>query len=90
MPVTKHVVNIDSAGRDTTAYPTPSQYQIPLASRYRNIWEARLVNITIPELDPPRRNMFLRIDNLNNYSRLISGYLNQISSRDIDIGYQLI
>ena len=65
MPVTKHVVNIDSAGRDTTAYPTPSQYQIPLASRYRNIWEARLVNITIPELDPPRRNMFLRIDNLN-------------------------
>ena len=65
MVLTKHVINIDSAGRDTTAYPTPSQYQMPLASRYRNVWEVRLLNITIPELAPSRRNVFVKIDNLN-------------------------
>ena len=65
MVLTKHVINIDSAGRDTTAYPTPSQYQMPLASRYRNVWEVRLLNITIPELVPSRRNVFVKIDNLN-------------------------
>ena len=65
MVLTKHVINIDSAGRDTTAYPTPSQYQMPLASRYRNVWEVRLLNITIPELVPSRRNVFVKIDNFN-------------------------
>jgi hypothetical protein len=65
MPVTKHYINIDSADRNTAAYPTPSSYQITLPSRYRNIWEARLVNIGIPEFTPPRRNVFLKIDTLN-------------------------
>lgn len=65
MPVTKHIINIDSADRNTAAYPSPSSYQVSLPSRYRNIWEARLVNIDIPEFATPRRNVFLKIDTLN-------------------------
>ena len=65
MPVTKHVINIDSGDRNMSAYPTPSSYQVTLPSRYRNIWEARLVNISVPELVPSRRHLFLRIDTLN-------------------------
>lgn len=65
MPLTKHTINIDSAGRDTAIYPTPDQYQMPLPSRYRNVWEARLLNITFPEFVPSRRNVFIKIDNFN-------------------------
>jgi len=65
MPVTKHTINIDSGDRNTAAYPTPSVYQVSLPARYRNIWEARLVNISIPELSTPRRHLFLKIDSLN-------------------------
>jgi hypothetical protein len=65
MVLTRHIVNIDSSDRDTTAYPTPAQYQISLPSRYRNVWEARLVNIGIPEFTPSRRNVFVKIDTLN-------------------------
>lgn len=65
MPVTRHYINIDSADRNTGAYPTPASYQITLPSRYRNVWEARLVNIDIPELTTPQRNVFLKIDGLN-------------------------
>ena len=65
MPVTRHVINVDSADRNTAAYPSPSSYQIDLPARYRNIWEARLVNIGIPEFTTYRRNVFLKIDTLN-------------------------
>lgn len=65
MPVTNHTINIDSADRNRVAYDSPSSYQVSLPSRYRNIWEARLVNIGIPEFTPPRRNVFLKIDGLN-------------------------
>jgi len=65
MPVTKHIINIESSDRNTAAYPSPSSYQVSLPSRYRNIWEARLVNMSIPELTTPRRNVFLKIDTLN-------------------------
>ena len=65
MPVTKHYIHIDSNDRDTIAYPSPANYQIKLPSRYRNIWEARLVNINIKEFTPPQKNVFLRIDGLN-------------------------
>lgn len=65
MPLTKHTINVDSSDRDTTAYPTPAQYQVSLPSRFRNVQEARLVNIGVPEFTPPRRNVFIKIDNLN-------------------------
>ena len=65
MPVTRHFISIDSGDRDTVAYPSPSSYQISLPARYRNIWEARLVNINLREFTPSRRNVFLKIDNLN-------------------------
>lgn len=65
MGLAKHIITIDSADRNTTAYPTPSSYQISLPSRYRNVWEARLVNMSIPEFTPPLRNVFLKIDTLN-------------------------
>ena len=65
MPVTRHIINIESADRNTTAYPSPSSYQVSLPARYRNIWEARLVNIDIPEFTTRRKNVFLKIDTLN-------------------------
>jgi len=65
MSVTKHCINVNSADRNTTVYPSPSSYQVSLPARYRNIWEARLVNIDIPEFTTPRRNVFIKIDNLN-------------------------
>jgi len=63
--LTKHYIHIDSNDRDTIAYPSPTNYQIKLPSRYRNIWEARLVNINIKEFGSAQKNVFLRIDNLN-------------------------
>ena len=65
MPITRHFINVDSGDRDTTAYPSPSSFQISLPARYRNVWEARLVNINLREFTPSRRNVFLKIDNLN-------------------------
>jgi len=65
MPVTKHYINVDSADRNTAAYPTPASYQVSLPARYRNIWEARLVTMSLPEFTTPRRNAFLKIDYLN-------------------------
>ena len=65
MPVTKHIITIDSSDRNTAAYPSPSNYQVSLPARYRNIWEARLINIEIPELATRYKNVFLKIDTLN-------------------------
>lgn len=65
MPLTKHSIIIDSGDRNTVSYPTPANYQVSLPSRYRNVWEARLVNISIPEFSPAQRRVFLKIDGLN-------------------------
>lgn len=65
MPVTKHIINVESADRNIAAYPSPSNYQVSLPARYRNIWEARLINMDIPEFTTPRKNIFIKIDNLN-------------------------
>ena len=61
MPLTQHIVNIDSTFRDTSAYPSPAQYQITLPSRYRNIHEARLVQMDFPDVLPQRKWEFLRL-----------------------------
>jgi hypothetical protein len=65
IPTTTHVLSISSAQRDVSAYPDPGQYQIQLPQRYKNIWSAQLLNISIPELTPPQFNIFLDIDKLN-------------------------
>lgn len=65
MVLTRHIISVDSADRNTVAYPSPSNYQVSLPARYRNVWEARLINIDIPEFTTPRRNVFIKIDTLN-------------------------
>jgi hypothetical protein len=65
IPTTTHVITIDSADRDTSAYPDAGQYQIDLPQRYRNVWSAQLLNISIPEVTPPQTNIFLDIDKLS-------------------------
>ena len=65
MPVTKHNITIESTDRNTAAYPSPASYQVSLPSRYRNVWEARLVNMNIQEFQTPRTNAFLKINMLN-------------------------
>lgn len=65
MVLTRHYINIDSVDRNTTAYPSPSNYQVSLPARYRNIWEARLINMDIPEFASPIKNVFLKIDTWN-------------------------
>jgi hypothetical protein len=62
---TKHVISIESASRDETKYPSPTQYQIDLPQRYRNVWSAQLLNIGIYEFAPRQRVAYLKIDNLN-------------------------
>jgi len=65
IPTTTHVITIDSANRNGLAYPNAGQYQIQLPQRYRNIWSAQLLNMSIPELSPPQRDIFLDIDKLS-------------------------
>lgn len=63
--LTTHVIAVDSANRNTTAYDNPGSYQINLPQRYRNIWSAQLLNIELPELNPAQKKVFLAIDQLS-------------------------
>ena len=62
---TTHVISVESASRNETAYPSPTQYTVDLPQRYRNIWSAQLLNIAIVEFTPRQRAVLLRIDKLN-------------------------
>jgi hypothetical protein len=63
--LTTHVITIDSANRNGAAYPNAGFYQIQLPQRYRNVWSAQLLNISMPELNSSQRNIFLAIDKLS-------------------------
>jgi hypothetical protein len=63
--LTTHVINVDSANRNGAAYPNAGFYQIQLPQRYRNVWSAQLLNISVPEVVPVQRNIFLSIDKLS-------------------------
>jgi len=63
--LTTHVITVDSSNRNGVSYPNAGQYQINLPQRYRNVWSAQLLNIAVPELTPPQRNIFLDIDKLS-------------------------
>lgn len=62
---TTHVISVDSSNRNGAAYPNAGIYQIELPQRYRNIWSAQLLNISLPELSPAQKNIFLDIDKLS-------------------------
>lgn len=62
---TIHVITVDSSNRNGNAYPNAGSYQINLPQRYRNIWSGQLLNISLPELTPPQKNIFLDIDKLS-------------------------
>ncbi|AGE49106.1 hypothetical protein ATCVBr0604L_273L [Acanthocystis turfacea Chlorella virus Br0604L] len=63
--LTTHVISVDSANRNGSSYPNAGFYQIDLPQRYRNIWSAQLLNISLPELVPAQKNIFLAIDQLS-------------------------
>jgi hypothetical protein len=65
MPLTSHVITIDSSDRNTGSYPSPASYQISLPRRYRNIQQAQLISISFPEITPAQNVIFLKIDDLN-------------------------
>lgn len=62
---TIHVITVDSSNRTGNAYPNAGSYQIDLPQRYRNVWSAQLLNISLPELTPPQKIVFLDIDKLS-------------------------
>lgn len=63
--LTTHVISVDSGDRNGYSYPNAGSYQIQLPQRYRNIWSAQLLNIALPELTPPQKNVFLAVDKLS-------------------------
>lgn len=63
--LTQHVITVDSADRNGAAYPNAGQYQVVLPQRYRNVWSAQLLNITLPEPAVSQQNVFLDIENLS-------------------------
>ncbi|AGE57975.1 hypothetical protein PBCVNW6652_346L [Paramecium bursaria Chlorella virus NW665.2] len=64
--LTQHIITVDSADRNGAAYPNAGQYQIDLPQRYRNIWSAQLLNISLPEpSDSTLKNVFLCVDKIS-------------------------
>jgi hypothetical protein len=71
--LTSHIIAVHSSSRDQTAYPNAGDYQIALPQRYRNVWSAQLLNIEIPELTPPQRNIYLDIEKLSTIDSVAPG-----------------
>ena len=64
--LTQHIITVDSENRNGAAYPNPGEYQVDLPQRYRNIWSAQLLNISLPQpADPALRNLFLCVDKIS-------------------------
>jgi len=64
--LTQHIITVDSRDRNGAAYPNPGQYQVDLPQRYRNIWSAQLLNISLPEpADSNLKNMFICVDKIS-------------------------
>lgn len=64
--LTQHIITVDSADRNGAAYPNAGQYQIDLPQRYRNIWSAQLLNISLPEpSDSNLKNIFICVDKIS-------------------------
>lgn len=77
MPIiTEHVLCVDSADRNTTAYPEADTYSISLPSRYKNIWKAELLNIQIAAINPVEDYVYLSIDQLNGLDSTSNAGLN--------------
>jgi hypothetical protein len=72
--LTQHIITVDSGNRNGAAYPNTGQYQVDLPQRYRNIWSAQLLNISLPEpSDSALKNLFLCVDKISTIDSTASG-----------------